>query len=108
MSEAAAPTHAALRAEIVAACRRTNEIGDNRGMSGEIGVGAGDDRFLVAPTGIPYATTTPRADCEAAWGLNADRRHSQLIGFGLAGSNLGFIHINLPVFLEKGSRRGVL
>src|SRR5664279_3968645 len=28
-------------------------------------------------------------DCEAAQGLNADRRRKQLIGFALAGSNFG-------------------
>jgi len=53
MSKAAAPTHAALRAEIVAVCRRMNEIGDNRGLSGDFGVRFGDDRYLVTPTGIP-------------------------------------------------------
>jgi len=53
MSKAAAPTHAALRAEIVAVCRRMNEIGHNRGLSGDFGVRFGDDRYLVTPTGIP-------------------------------------------------------
>lgn len=48
-----------VRAEMVAACRHMNAIGVNQGTSGNISARIGRDRFLITPSGIPYAAMTP-------------------------------------------------
>lgn len=53
-----APSHLALRTEIIATCRQMNASGVNQGTSGNVSVRIGNDRFLVTPTGIPYADMT--------------------------------------------------
>ena len=51
-------SHLALRTEIIATCREMNASGVNQGTSGNVSVRIGEGRFLVTPTGIPYAGMT--------------------------------------------------
>jgi len=51
-------SHLALRTEIIRTCRDMNASGVNQGTSGNVSVRIGDGRFLVTPTGIPYADMT--------------------------------------------------
>ncbi|PIO97221.1 class II aldolase/adducin family protein [Pleomorphomonas carboxyditropha] len=51
-------SHLALRTEIIETCREMNASGVNQGTSGNVSVRIGDGRFLVTPTGIPYAGMT--------------------------------------------------
>jgi L-fuculose-phosphate aldolase len=54
-------THAHLdaRKELIATARGMNASGINQGTSGNISVRAGDDGFLITPSGIPYDTMQP-------------------------------------------------
>jgi len=49
---------ATLRTELVDACRKMNQLGINRGTSGNISVRCGDG-LLISPTGTPYDQLTP-------------------------------------------------
>lgn len=51
-------SHLALRSEIIRTCREMNASGVNQGTSGNVSVRIGEGRFLVTPTGIPYADMT--------------------------------------------------
>jgi len=48
----------ALRQQIIATALRMNELGINRGRSGNVSARAGDG-FLVTPSGLPYEETRP-------------------------------------------------
>lgn len=48
----------ALRAEMIGVCRRMVELGINQGTAGNVSVRSGD-RFLITPSGIPYADMMP-------------------------------------------------
>ena len=47
-----------LRQEMVAACRRMNDIGLNQGTSGNISARCGD-KILITPTSLPYDEMMP-------------------------------------------------
>ncbi|WP_319531990.1 class II aldolase/adducin family protein [uncultured Cohaesibacter sp.] len=47
-----------LRREMVAACRRMNEIGLNQGTSGNVSARCGD-KILITPTSLPYDDMQP-------------------------------------------------
>jgi L-fuculose-phosphate aldolase len=49
---------AALRRDVVAACRSLSELGLNRGTSGNVSVRHGS-KMLISPTGIPYDELKP-------------------------------------------------
>lgn len=57
------PTHLALRREIVATCRRMNELGINQGTSGNVSARVRGG-LLITPSGMPYDAMTP--DCIVA------------------------------------------
>lgn len=59
MSQSFPQSSAALRAEIIATCRRMNDSGVNQGTSGNVSVRTGENGFLVTPSGIPYHVMTP-------------------------------------------------
>jgi L-fuculose-phosphate aldolase len=47
-----------LRRDMVATCRRMNELGVNQGSSGNLSVRE-DDHFLITPTSLPYEEMEP-------------------------------------------------
>lgn len=49
-----------LREDIIAACRRMNELGINQGTSGNISV-RWKEGFLITPSGVPYDQLEPNA-----------------------------------------------
>ncbi len=49
---------AALRTEIVAVCRRMNDLGINQATSGNVSVRLGK-RFLITPSAVPYESLLP-------------------------------------------------
>ena len=58
-----APGEHALRSGVIATARAMNAANINRGQSGNVSArwrSDGFDGFLVTPTGLPYADTTPR------------------------------------------------
>lgn len=59
---AAAKDDRSLREAVIATARAMNAAGINRGKSGNVSArlrGGGFDGFLVTPSGLPYADTTP-------------------------------------------------
>ncbi len=62
MSVSAPPTERALREAVVATALSMNAQGINRGKSGNVSARFSDGRFdgfLITPSGMPYADTTP-------------------------------------------------
>jgi L-fuculose-phosphate aldolase len=51
-------TELTLRQQIIATALRMNELGINRGKSGNVSARSGDG-FLVTPSGLPYEETSP-------------------------------------------------
>jgi len=70
----------ALRAAVVATAREMNALGINRGKSGNVSArwrGTELDGYLITPTGMPYADTTPEDIVAMALDAGADAGHGQ-------------------------------
>jgi L-fuculose-phosphate aldolase len=52
-------THHELRLELIATALAMNEVGINQGTSGNISARAGEDGFLITPSGVPYDQMRP-------------------------------------------------
>ncbi|MDE0718914.1 MAG: class II aldolase/adducin family protein, partial [Rhodospirillaceae bacterium] len=64
------PRHLKLRKAVVAAARRLEPLGINRGTSGNVSVRAGEG-LLITPTGISYDALTP---AQIVW-MDSDGRY---------------------------------
>jgi L-fuculose-phosphate aldolase len=66
-----ASSRLALAADVIDTCRKMNALGINQGTSGNISVRLDADRFLMTPSGMPYADMRPEdvpvMDMDGRW-----------------------------------------